>query len=47
MAPLSRNREETTMRGFLYRLAVAMKDRGERWNMPGLIRAALAFKERL
>jgi hypothetical protein len=35
------------MRGFLYRLAIAVKDRGERWNMPVLIRAALALKERL
>jgi hypothetical protein len=47
MAPLSRNREEKKMRGFLYRLAIAMKDRGERWNIPGLIRAGLALKGRL
>jgi hypothetical protein len=35
------------MRGFLYRLAIAMKDAGERWNMPGLIQAALALQGRL
>jgi hypothetical protein len=35
------------MRGFLYRLAIAMKNRGERWNMPAFIRAALALRGRL
>jgi hypothetical protein len=32
------------MRGFLYRLAVAMKDAGERWNVSVLIRAGLALR---
>jgi hypothetical protein len=32
------------MRGFLYRLAIAMKDRGERWNIPFLIQTGLALK---
>jgi hypothetical protein len=35
------------MKGFLYRLAVAVKDAGERWNFPPLIRLGLAFKDRL
>jgi hypothetical protein len=35
------------MSGFLYRLAVAMKDAGERWNFPPLIRAGLALQDRL
>ena len=33
------------MTGFFYRLAVATKDAGERWNMPLLIRAGLAPRE--
>jgi hypothetical protein len=33
-----------TMRGFLYRLAVAVRDLGERRNMPRLVRAALALR---
>jgi hypothetical protein len=32
------------MRGFLYRLAVAVKDAGERWNIPVLIRAGIALR---
>jgi hypothetical protein len=32
------------MRGFLYRLAMAMKDAGERWNFPPLIRLVLALR---
>jgi hypothetical protein len=35
------------MRGFLYRLAAAVKDAGERWNIPPLIRLALALRTRL
>jgi hypothetical protein len=35
------------MRGFLYRLAVAMKDAGERWSIPPLIRLGLALQGRL
>jgi hypothetical protein len=35
------------MRGFLYRLAMAMKDAGERWNIPVLIRLGLALRDRL
>jgi hypothetical protein len=35
------------MKGFLYRLAMAMKDAGERWNFPSLIRLALAIKSRV
>jgi hypothetical protein len=35
------------MRGFLYRLAVAMKDAGDRGNFPPLIRAGLALRDRL
>jgi hypothetical protein len=35
------------MRGFLYRLAIAVKDAGERWNFPPLIRLGLALKSRL
>jgi hypothetical protein len=34
------------MRGFLYRLAIAMKDAGERWNFPPLIRLGLALRGR-
>jgi hypothetical protein len=32
------------MRGFLYRFAVAMKDAGERWNIPVLIRMGLTLR---
>jgi hypothetical protein len=35
------------MRGFLYRFAVAMKDAGERWNFPPLIRLGLTLRGRL
>jgi hypothetical protein len=35
------------MRGFLYRLAVAMKEAGERLNFPPLIRLGLALRGRL
>jgi hypothetical protein len=35
------------MRGFLYRLAVAIKDAGELWNFPPLIRLGLAIRGRL
>jgi hypothetical protein len=35
------------MRGFLYRLAIAMKDAGERWNVPPRIRPGLALRGRL
>jgi hypothetical protein len=35
------------MRGFLYRLATAEKDAGERWNFPPLIRRGLAIKNLL
>jgi hypothetical protein len=35
------------MKGFLYRLAIAVKDAGERRNIPSLIRAGLALRERL
>jgi hypothetical protein len=35
------------MRGFLYRLAIAMKDAGERRNIPVLIRLGLALRDRL
>jgi hypothetical protein len=35
------------MRGVLYRLAIRMKDAGERWNIPPLIRLGLALRERL
>jgi hypothetical protein len=32
------------MRGFLYRLAIAVKDAGERWNFPSLIRLELVLR---
>jgi hypothetical protein len=35
------------MRGFLYRLAIAVKDAGERWNFPPLIRLGPALRDRL
>ena len=35
------------MRGFLYRLAITVKDAGERWNIPPLIGLALALKAKL
>jgi hypothetical protein len=35
------------MRGFFYRLAVAMKDAGERWGFAPLIRLGLALRGRL
>jgi hypothetical protein len=35
------------MRGFIYRLAIAMKDAGERWNFPPLIWLGLAIKNRI
>jgi hypothetical protein len=35
------------MRGFAYRLAVALKDAGERWNIPPLIRLGLSIRDRL
>jgi hypothetical protein len=35
------------MRGFLYRLAIAMKDAGERWRISALIRGGIALKGRL
>jgi hypothetical protein len=35
------------MRGFLYRLAISMKDAGERWHFPPLIRLGLALRDRL
>jgi hypothetical protein len=35
------------MKGFLYRIAVAMKDAGERWNIPLLTRLGLALRGRL
>jgi hypothetical protein len=35
------------MRGFLYRLAIAIKDAGARWNIPPLVRLALALRDRL
>jgi hypothetical protein len=35
------------MRGFLYRLAMAMKDAGERWSVCPLIRLGLALRDRL
>jgi hypothetical protein len=35
------------MKGLLYRLAVAMKDAGERWNFPPLTRLGLALRDRL
>jgi hypothetical protein len=39
--------EGGSMRGWVYRLAVAVKDAGERWNIPPLIRLGLALKGRL
>jgi hypothetical protein len=35
------------MKGFLYRLAIAMKDAGERRRFAPLIRAGLALRARL
>jgi hypothetical protein len=35
------------MRGFLYRLAAAVNDAGERWNIPPFIRLGLALRGRL
>jgi hypothetical protein len=35
------------MRGFLYQLAIAMNDTGERWNILPLIRLGLAIRDRL
>jgi hypothetical protein len=35
------------MRGFLYWFAITIKDYGEQWNIPGLIRVALALRGRL
>jgi hypothetical protein len=35
------------MRGFLYRLAMAVKNAGDRWNVPPLIRLGLALRGRL
>jgi hypothetical protein len=35
------------MRGFLYQLAMAVKDAGERWGCYPLIRLGLALRERL
>jgi hypothetical protein len=35
------------MRGFLYRLAVAVKDAGERWGFTPLVRLGLALRDRL
>jgi hypothetical protein len=32
------------MKGFLYRLAIAVKEAGERWKIPPLIRLGLALK---
>jgi hypothetical protein len=36
-----------SMRGFLYRFAVAVKDAGERWGLVPLIRLGLALRGRL
>jgi hypothetical protein len=33
------------MKGWIYRLAVAMKDPGERWGFSPLIRLGLAIKK--
>jgi hypothetical protein len=35
------------MKGMAYRFSVAMKDAGERWNFPPLIRLGLALRGRL
>jgi hypothetical protein len=35
------------MKGFLYRLAMAVKNAGERWNIPPLVRLGLALRNRL
>jgi hypothetical protein len=35
------------MRGFIYRRAMAMKDKGEQWNVPALIRLGLFIRGRL
>lgn len=35
------------LRYFFYRVAIAMKDAGERWNSPLLIRLGLSLRDRL
>jgi hypothetical protein len=35
------------MRGFLYRLAIAVKDAGERWRFIPLVRLGLVLRRRL